>query len=199
MRVQVTGVLLAAGAGRRMGRPKALVEVGGEPLVLRAIRALQDGGCHPVHVVLGAANHEVGALLPTNVTAVTADDWREGMGASLRAGLAAAADADAVLVHLVDLPAVNADVIRAVTAEAERTAVVRASYHGKPGHPVLFGGDHLPSIAATLHGDAGARDWLAGRGDVRLVECAHLGDGIDVDTPQDLADGVTLGRWSTPR
>lgn len=199
MGVPVTGVLLAAGAGRRMGRPKALVELDGEPLVLRAIRALVDGGCAPVYVVLGAANDEVRAILPSDVTAVGAADWREGMGASLRAGLDAASGAEAVLVQLVDLPAVNADVIRAVAAEAGRSAVVRAGYHGRPGHPVAFGGDHLPGVTATLHGDAGARGWLAGRTDVRLVECADLGDDVDVDTPQDLANGVSIGRWNTRR
>ncbi|MCG5440355.1 NTP transferase domain-containing protein, partial [Micromonospora foliorum] len=53
------GLLLAAGAGRRFGRPKALVELDGEPLVRRAIRLLGDGGCAPVHVVLGAGADEV--------------------------------------------------------------------------------------------------------------------------------------------
>ena len=91
-----------------MGGPKALVELDGEPLVRRALRVLADGGCAPCVVVLGAAADAVRAILPADVTAVEAPDWAEGMGASLRAGLAALPpDVDAVLVHLVDLPGVT--------------------------------------------------------------------------------------------
>ncbi|WP_343946420.1 nucleotidyltransferase family protein, partial [Pseudonocardia zijingensis] len=91
-----------------MGRPKALVALDGEPLVRRAVRVLADGGCGPLVVVVGAAAEEVEALLPAGVRAVVADGWAEGMGASLRAGLAALEALepvpDAALVHLVDLP-----------------------------------------------------------------------------------------------
>ena len=91
-----------------MGGPKALVELDGEPLVRRALRVLADGGCAPRVVVVGAAADAVRAVLPDDVTAVVATDWAEGMGASLRTGLAALPpDVDAVLVHLVDLPGVT--------------------------------------------------------------------------------------------
>ena len=72
-----------------MGRPKALVELDGEPLVVRALRALAEGGAAPLVVVLGARADEVRAVLPAGVRAVEAPDWADGMGASLRAGLAA--------------------------------------------------------------------------------------------------------------
>ena len=61
------GLLLAAGAGRRMGGPKALVELDGEPLVRRALRVLADGGCAPLVVVLGAAAADVAEVLPPSV------------------------------------------------------------------------------------------------------------------------------------
>ena len=81
-----TGLLLAAGAGRRMGRPKALVE----DWLVRAVGVLRDGGCAQVVVVLGAAADEARLLLEgQDVEVVVAGDWDEGMGASLRAGLAA--------------------------------------------------------------------------------------------------------------
>src|SRR5690606_12671689 len=77
-------VVPAAGAGARLGTPKALLEFGGERLVDRGVRLLQEGGCHPVVVVLGAATVQVrGAVTVRN------PDWRSGMGSSLRAGLAA--------------------------------------------------------------------------------------------------------------
>ncbi|TNC21186.1 nucleotidyltransferase family protein [Amycolatopsis alkalitolerans] len=183
---ECAGLLLAAGAGRRFGRPKALVELDGEPLLRRALRVLTEGGCGPVRVVLGARAEEARALLPDPSVAVFAEDWATGMGASLRAGLRALPEADAVLVHLVDLPKVDARVIARLAALASPEVVARAAYDGVPGHPVLFGRKWWEEIAGSARGDRGARDWLATRDDLRLVECAELGSGFDVDTPEDL-------------
>jgi nicotine blue oxidoreductase len=188
--------LLAAGAGRRFGGPKALADLDGQPLVLRALRTLTAAGCEPVRVVVGAAAEQVRALLPYPSSAVLAVDWATGMGASLRAGLAALENAAlpdtdqpvAALVHLVDLPWVGPGVLTRVAAHATATAVARAAYDGVPGHPVLLGRRWWPAIAETARGDRGARDWLATRDDLTLIECGDLGSGRDVDRPGDLAD-----------
>jgi CTP:molybdopterin cytidylyltransferase MocA len=185
----VAGLLLAAGAGRRFGGPKALAEIDGEPLVLRALKVLRTAGCSPVRVVVGAAGDEVAALLPDPSQAVRAEDWATGMGASLRAGLTALAATEgpaAVLVHLVDLPWVGPDILARVAAHASAETVARAAYDGVPGHPVLLGRHWWAEIADTAHGDRGARDWLATRTDLRLVECGDLGSGRDVDRRADL-------------
>jgi CTP:molybdopterin cytidylyltransferase MocA len=192
------GVLLAAGAGRRMGGPKALLRDGsGVPFVDRAVGRLLDGGCDGVTVVLGAAADEVRALLDEAgwsqddaVTVVVADAWAEGMGASLRAGLTAVAAAPvqvtAALVSLVDLPDVGDDVVRRVLGSgAGEDVLARASYAGVAGHPVLLGRGHWAGVAAVASGDRGARDYLRGR-DVRLVECGDLATGRDVDRPGQL-------------
>ncbi|WP_072482426.1 nucleotidyltransferase family protein [Amycolatopsis australiensis] len=181
--------MLAAGAGRRFGGPKALAELDGEPLVRRALRTLAAAGCAPVRVVLGAAADQVAALLPDPAQAVRADDWETGMGASLKAGLAALTQVNgpvAALVHLVDLPWVGAGILARVAADANSETVARASYDGVPGHPVVLGRRWWPEIAATARGDHGARDWLATRADLRLIECGDLGSGRDVDHRADL-------------
>ena len=173
----VHGLLLAAGAGRRYGGPKALVD----GWLDHALTALAEGGCAERTVVLGAEAERVRALVPAGVGVVVADDWAEGMGASLRAGLSALADSDAVLVTLVDLPDVGADVVRRLVAGAEDVrALARATYDGRPGHPVLFGRDHLAGAAASAHGDTGAREYLAAH-EAALVECGDLATGYDVD------------------
>ncbi|SEF35676.1 nicotine blue oxidoreductase [Amycolatopsis pretoriensis] len=185
----VAGLLLAAGAGRRFGGPKALAELDGHPLVLRALATLSAAGCHPIRVVVGAAADRVRALLPDSAQAVFAEGWETGMGASLKAGLAALAGEPApvaALVHLVDLPWVGADILARVAAGATAETVARASYDGVPGHPVLLGRRWWPEIADSARGDRGARDWLATREDLELVECGDLGSGRDVDRRADL-------------
>jgi nicotine blue oxidoreductase len=180
MATAVTGLLLAAGEGRRFGMPKALVP----GALARAVDVLREGGCERVVVVLGAAFERARRLVPPGVTVIRSGDWQEGMGASLRAGLAAiGADgrAEAVLVHLVDLPDVGPEVVGRVLAHASPQALARATYAGRPGHPVLLGREHWAGVAASAVGDRGARDYLRRHGAV-AVPCDDLASGQDVDT-----------------
>lgn len=182
----VAGLVLAAGAGTRMGRPKALlVDDDGTPWLARSVAVLRDGGCDAVTAVLGAAAEEALPQVPDGVTVVVANDWAEGMSASLRAGLAALedTDADAALVTLVDLPDVTDRVVhRVLAAGADRAALIRTTYDGRPGHPVLLGRDHWVGVRAAAVGDRGARDYLAHHALVE-VECGDLATGRDVDAP----------------
>ena len=162
----VVGVLLAAGAGRRAGGPKALrVDPDGTSWLLRSIAVLRDGGCADVVVVLGSQAerardliaHSSGETDPA-VTLVDAPDWEQGMGASLRTGLLAVQQqaGRAALVHLVDLPDVTEEVVRRLLRQAPpgSGALARATYGGRPGHPVLIGRDHLPWIIEGRPGTA---------------------------------------------
>ena len=182
--VPPVGVLLAAGAGRRAGGPKALRRAAdGRPWVVAGVRTLAHGGCSPVIVTVGCRADQVSsALAEEDVDVVRVPDWSTGQAASVRAGLGAAADtgATAAVIHLVDLPDVTAAVVRRVVTGADATSLARAAYDGRPGHPVLIGADHVASVLASLTGDAGARDYLESAG-VRLVECGDLAGGDDVD------------------
>lgn len=192
--VGVAGLLLAAGAGSRMGRPKALVHDEAGSWLVRGVETLVAGGCAGVTVVLGARADDARPLLAGlaghEVRVVVADDWSRGMSASLRTGLESlCADgpgsAEAALVHLVDLPDVGAEVVRRLlAAPADEGALARAAYGGTPGHPVLIGRDHWAGVAGTAHGDRGARAYLAER-PVTLVECGDLAGGRDVDQDVD--------------
>lgn len=182
----IAGLLLAAGAGRRYGMPKALVDDGA--WLRAAVATLTEGGCGSVLVVLGAQADQAVRLVPDTADVVVAQDWAEGMGASLRTGLGALAEragpqVQAALVHLVDLPDVDASVVRRLAALAGPDVVARAVFEGHPGHPVLLGRRHWPQVVAGASGDRGAREWLAGRDDLVLVDCSDLASGVDVDRP----------------
>ncbi|MGV9820169.1 nucleotidyltransferase family protein [Nocardia xishanensis] len=184
------GIVLAAGAGTRYGRPKALAE--GGAWLRAAVDALRDGGCAPVIVVLGAtgpAPETVG--LPAGAVPVWAADWATGVGASLRAGLRAAArtPARAVAIMPVDTPDVGPDVVARVLA-AEREAasgLARAVFHDTPGHPVVIDHKHWTSVSAEATGDSGARTYLSSRDDMVCVTCDDLATGRDHDFPASTA------------
>ena len=190
----VVGVLLAAGAGERFGGPKALArDEDGTSWLLRSVQAL--GPCSEIVVVLGAEAEHAAALLPMSVSRIRADDWSEGMGASLRAGLAALERTthESALVSLVDLPDVGAAVVARLAATATGTGdLARAAYDGVPGHPVLIGRDHWAGVIGSATGDRGARDYLAAH-EVALVECGDLATGADVDHRPDPTSGQRPG------
>ena len=183
--MSVEGLLLAAGAGSRMGRPKALMrDDDGTSWLRRSVAALQDGGCSNVVVVLGAMADDARLLLDgLRVSVAVAEEWEQGIAASLRSGLSSLdTQADAAMVSLVDLPDVDAAVVRRVLLHATGPEVLaRATYSGRPGHPVLLGRDHWAGVIGEVTGDEGAKGYLAGRRPT-LIECGDLADGHDVDS-----------------
>lgn len=192
--MSLAGLVLAAGAGTRFGRPKALVPFGGEPLVTRAVRMLSGAGCEPVVVVLGAAADEV-RLAVDLPHAVVNPDWALGMGSSLRCGLAALpADADAVVVALADQPLVGKDaVVRLAAAWRDGAVAAVATYGGQPRNPVLLARAVWPDITKSLTADTGAGPWLrAHPKQVTLVDCDGTGSPYDIDTPDDLLTATKL-------
>lgn len=189
---QVAGLVLAAGGGRRLGgRPKALLQHRGRPLVEHAVGVLRAAGCTRIHVVLGARADAVreraeleGCVLVEN------PEWEQGMGTSLRAGLdsLSGTGARAALVSLVDQPGIGPEAAgRVLAAYRGETSLVSAAYDGVRGHPVLFGRAHWAGIAETATGDRGARAYLkAHEPAVTLVECGDVAQPYDIDTEADL-------------
>jgi len=186
----VAGILLAAGGGSRLGQPKALVQLGGEPLARRGVALLRDGGTAPVIVVTGAVAVDLPGIL-----AVHNPRWRTGMGSSLTAGLATVPDiCSAAVIALVDQPLVGAEAVRRlIAAHASGASVAVAAYDGAPRNPVLISREHWPEVTALAVGDAGARPFLRAHPDlVTLVECGDTGRPDDVDTRSDLDRLTTL-------
>jgi molybdenum cofactor cytidylyltransferase len=192
-RLVVGAVLLAAGAGSRMGgRPKALLELGGVPLIRRQLIALSGAGVDEVVVVLG---HHAELLEPVvqdfPVTLARNPRPDDGQVSSQRLGLQALAGRlDAVLVALADQPLVQAQdigaLIGAYKKRPEGTSVLVPMVGGEPGNPVMFSADVKEQI---LQGDAnvGCRQWRAAHPDaVARFDTDNRRYRVDVDTLEDI-------------
>jgi molybdenum cofactor cytidylyltransferase len=199
----IGGLVLAAGAGTRFGGAKQLAELDGIPLLEHSLRAMAAVPVGRVVVVLGAnADHIAAGVDLHGAEPVVCPRWEEGQSASLACGLAALADCDAVVVTLGDQPRISPDAIRRVIsvrdthvgADAPRgtgeAAAVRATYGGRPGHPVLLERELFESLR-NVTGDRGARNLLLSV-QVLDVPCDDLGGGEDVDTRAEL-DALRAG------
>jgi CTP:molybdopterin cytidylyltransferase MocA len=183
----VAGILLAAGEGTRLGRPKAMIELGGCSLVHRGIALLHDGGTNPVIVVSGATGPLEGE---PGVISVHNPDWPAGMGSSLAVGLTAVPAArSAAVLALADQPLVGPEAVRRlIAAHVAGASVAVACYDGRPRNPVLISREHWPEVIGLAVGDVGARPFLRAHRDlITEVECGDTGRPDDIDTPEDLA------------
>jgi len=189
----IAGLVLAAGQSRRMGaRNKLLAEIDGVAMVRRVAEAVIASKAEPVLVVTGhEADRVRDALDGLAVGFVDNPDFKDGISASLRHGLAALPqDCDGVLVCLGDMPRVDAamlDKLIAAFAPERGKDICVPVHQGKRGNPVLWGKRHFAEMR-DVAGDVGAKH-LIGRNAEAVQEVAIDQDGvlIDVDSPDALA------------
>jgi len=185
----IAAIVLAAGGSQRMGQPKQLLPVGGQPMVGRVVDTVLAAGIEQVIVVLGSSANEVQrALAGKPVTLIVNPHWQEGIASSLRAGLSPiVAQADAVLFVPADMPRLSAPPIQAVVARFLSTgkAIVAPTCNGRRGNPVLFARPLFAELM-RLRGDAGGRTLFAAHADdIELVEVGDEGILLDIDTPDE--------------
>jgi CTP:molybdopterin cytidylyltransferase MocA len=186
----VTGIVLAAGLGSRLGQVKPLARLGDAPLLEHSVRRAGEAGLDEIILVLGHAAEQVraGVVLPPQVRVVVNPDYASGQASSLRAGLAAAApESRAAVVLLGDQPDMPLDAIREVVRIHATTGAraIRARYGQKPGHPVLLDRSVWAAVSAET-GDRGAGPTLDRHPEwVTWVTIAGPPPS-EVDSPEDL-------------
>jgi molybdenum cofactor cytidylyltransferase len=191
MRMSVAAIIVAAGASSRLGQPKQLVLVDGEPLLQRAIRCAGEAGAMPVFVVLGAYRERIEkALELCDVTVIPNANWEEGLASSIRVGVkaAGAVGVAGVLLMTCDQPRVTVEHLRMMIEKfgSELNPVLIAStYAGIRGTPAIFPRTMFADLMG-LRGDKGARGLLA-KTSLPLMEIPLEGGEVDIDWPEDLA------------
>jgi molybdenum cofactor cytidylyltransferase len=198
-------VVLAAGASTRLGQPKQLIRIDGESLLHRTARFALEAGCSPVYVVLGFEAERMRpelASLPVNI--VMNQNWREGMGASIRSGIEGLRNQQpqpsGVLVLVCDQPRLTADHLRELLTrhkaardgaaphesapQGSNPTITASLYAGRSGVPAVFSSELLPALLAS-QGDRGARDLIRAR--AAEVQAIPWPPGeLDLDSPEDL-------------
>jgi molybdenum cofactor cytidylyltransferase len=191
--MQVAAIILAAGASRRLGQPKQLIDFAGEMLLERALRLAREAGASPVFVVLGAHFAPICAAIPFNAAIpVFNEKWEQGMSSSIHAGLheadVRAPEASGALVMSCDQPRLTSDHLRVLLqafAAQNQPTIIASTYASAYGIPAVFPRSVYPKLHA-LHGDRGARALLT-KPPCALVGVPFDGGEVDIDRPEDLA------------
>ena len=190
----VSAVVLAAGASRRMGTPKQLLRIGAETILERTLNNVRASDAAEIVLVLGHAAESVEKAISTEqVRVVHNPDYQEGMGTSLRTGLAAvSADAIAAIIVLADQPFVRPETFnRLITCHREtRPQIIIPMYQGFRGNPVLLDRSVFPEIKG-LSGDVGCRAIFGDHTEgIRKLPVDDAGILLDIDSRSDFE---TLG------
>ena len=194
----IAAVILAAGRSTRMGRPKQILPIRGRPMLQEVLGIFRRTRVGRVVVVLGANARKVRHSVDFQQEVVVLNRrFAEGMGSSLRIGLASIGDdADAVIVALGDQPLLSSTTVDKIveTYLSSRARVVVPVFNGRRGRPVLFDKALFPQIM-KVSGDVGARE-VVEKCKEGLVEVAVEDEGVlvDLDTPADYEGLVSRGK-----
>ncbi|HEX2750961.1 MAG TPA: nucleotidyltransferase family protein [Verrucomicrobiales bacterium] len=184
---RIAGIVLAAGGSTRLGEPKQLLELGNGTLVHAAVRAAVEGGCDTVCVVTGHARAAVeNAVAGPGPLFAHNDEWRRGMGSSIRLGLEAVKPADAVVLLACDQPAVDAGVIRSLITLYDQTgrAIAASAYSGTLGIPALFDRSCFDALQ-SLPDNCGAKAVILAHPE-KVAPFEFPRGALDIDSPEDL-------------
>ena len=191
---RIAALVLAAGESRRMGDANKLtIPVDGTPMVARVVDALQQSRVQRVIVVTGHEPERIKEALADRVVELVHNpDYAEGIGSSVRAGVAALGDeVDGALVALADMPWVNTEVINRLidvfTSDSEPSIFI-PRFGGQRGNPVLWGAQHFPELLA-LAGDVGGKALFQRHASaICYVDVESANVNLDVDTPDALQE-----------
>ena len=188
--MNIATILLAAGSSSRMGKPKQLLEINGEPLLCRCAKVALDAMPEHVIIVLGAnekPHREVISKLPVKI--VSNHFWKTGMGSSIKTGLnyilQSDIQPDGIVIMVCDQPALTSQHLRKLIQKFEETKkpIIASSYAGSGGVPVLFGRSFFSNLL-LLGDDQGAKKIVAQFPEqVALVEFSE--GATDLDTEED--------------
>ena len=184
---KVAGILLAAGQSTRMGeKNKLLLPLGGRPLILHPLQAMQEAGLTPIVVVLGHERERIARILPGRVRVVENPRFVSGMASSIAAGIAALqATVRGAFLVFADMPLLTPHHFRQLLRRfASENRIVVPCVGKRRGHPVLFGRKYFPELA-NLTGDHGARGLLEKY--AQCVVTVDVGDEAvfaDIDDPE---------------
>jgi molybdenum cofactor cytidylyltransferase len=187
---KIGAVILAGGGSSRFGEPKQLISFRGKSLVRRMIDAASEAGCSPVVVVIGSEDEKLHRELDrTNVIRAQNQQWKRGIGSSIRCGIQAliknALDVEASVLLVCDQPEVDARVIERLIALRETTgkSIVASSYADTLGVPAVFDRSLFGELLA-LGDEAGAKPVIS-RNRNRVEQCPLPRGEIDIDTRED--------------
>jgi molybdenum cofactor cytidylyltransferase len=187
--MMISIVILAAGTSTRLGRPKQLLELGGEPLLRHTLRNALASRADEVVLVLGSQAEEIADVVGDlgSRTAIN-PEYAAGQSTSLRVGIeAVSAEADAVIVMLGDQPMVTSAMLDQIIERFEVTGapIVQPVYGETPGNPVLLARSLFPELL-EIEGDQGARGVI--KSHANQIDRVRVSDGLppgDVDTEED--------------